>query len=109
MVYDKVCTFGLTKTKGLDTIISALMEEDSRGVAQNLCNDLEPIVLKDFPVLNQVFFELKNAGAQGVLVSGSGSSVFSIFEKDSIEKAVNRLNKIFPSDKKWRVFICHTY
>jgi 4-diphosphocytidyl-2-C-methyl-D-erythritol kinase len=47
-----------------------------------LCNDLEIPVLARHPLLNQIKHRLIEAGASGVLMSGSGSTIFAIFESD---------------------------
>jgi 4-diphosphocytidyl-2-C-methyl-D-erythritol kinase len=47
-----------------------------------LHNDLEIPVLARHPLLNEVKHLLIEAGASGVLMSGSGSTIFAIFESD---------------------------
>ena len=45
-----------------------------------LCNDLEPVVTAQFPIIQTAKNLLENCGARGTLMTGSGSSVFGIFE-----------------------------
>ncbi len=47
-----------------------------------LCNDLEIPVFARHPLLDQIKDWLVKAGASGVLMSGSGSTIFAIFESD---------------------------
>ncbi len=42
-------------------------------------NDFEPIVFKSYPEVLKVKNRLRGAGAEGVLMSGSGSAVFGVF------------------------------
>ena len=55
------------------------------SLGSQLYNDLEPIVIQKFPEVKVVKDELWAWGALGVLLSGSGSTVFGIF--DDPEKA----------------------
>ena len=58
---------------------------DIKSLGLNLYNDLEPVVIQRFPEVQIVKDELWAWGALGVLLSGSGSTVFGIF--DDPEKA----------------------
>ncbi len=58
---------------------------DIKSLGLNLYNDLEPVVIQRFPEVQIVKDELRAWGALGVLLSGSGSTVFGIF--DDPEKA----------------------
>ncbi len=50
-------------------------------VAQGLWNDLESVTLKRHPELQELKNLLLRKGALGALMSGSGPSVFGVFEK----------------------------
>jgi 4-diphosphocytidyl-2-C-methyl-D-erythritol kinase len=109
-VYGKVPPFALTNDMPVDRILSAfLSENDIKSVAENLHNDLQDIVLRDFPILEQVFSGLRKAGAKGMLLSGSGPTVYGIFDRDRTEKAFEMMSDMFPSEKGWKVHIAHTY
>jgi 4-diphosphocytidyl-2-C-methyl-D-erythritol kinase len=49
----------------------------------HLRNDLEPVAAKQCPVIPEIKASLSELGATGTLMSGSGSTVFGIFEKIS--------------------------
>lgn len=51
-----------------------------RDVAQGLWNDLESVTLKRYPELGELKSTLLRQGASGALMSGSGPTVFGIFE-----------------------------
>jgi len=51
-------------------------------VAQELYNDLERVSLDRYPVLSEIKEQLMKHGASGSLMSGSGSTVFGIFESE---------------------------
>lgn len=55
-----------------------------------LHNDLEIPVLSRHPLLGEIKERLKQAGASGVLMSGSGSTVFAIFDNDQARTSAQR-------------------
>ncbi len=55
-----------------------------------LQNDLEIPVLPRHPLLGEIKERLKQAGASGVLMSGSGSTVFAIFDNDAARTSAQR-------------------
>lgn len=54
---------------------------------EDLCaiieNDLERVTIKRFPVINEIKNQLKSKGASASLMSGSGPTVFGIFESET--------------------------
>jgi len=109
-VYSKMPPFGLTKNRGIDRISCTFLHENNyEKAAKNLHNDLQAIVLGDFPVLNRVFDELTAKGAKGSLLSGSGPTVFGIFDKNDLPEAEKQLKRTFPEEENWRIYIAETY
>ncbi len=65
-------------------------------------NDLEKAVFKRYPVLQEIKFRLKQAGAVYTLMSGSGSVIFGEFsDKDSAIKGLSLL----PADQTWKTYV----
>lgn len=109
-VYGKLSAFSLTKERSVDKIFSAfLRKNDIEGIAGNLRNDLQIIVLQEFPILKQVFSALTEAGAKGVLLSGSGPTVFGIFDRETVKKTAEELGRSFRQEDGWRIFAVKTY
>ena len=52
-----------------------------------LQNDFEPAVMKEYPAISMIKEKLYHAGASYVSMTGSGSTVFGIFEKEKEIKA----------------------
>lgn len=70
-----------------------------------LVNDFEPAIFRQHSEIARARDALIEAGATAALLSGSGSSVFGIFEtQDGIERAHERLR----AEDGWRVFACET-
>ena len=78
---------------------------DIKTVKSLLYNDFESVVNKRHTEIPKIKEQLIKSGAQGALLSGSGSSVFGIFpDKTSAENA--SLN--FKTDSKQKVFIAQS-
>lgn len=66
-----------------------------------LANDLEGVVYEDWPELERFRDALRAVGARAALLSGSGATVYGIFDSDeSIERAVAALAGRF---RDWRL------
>ena len=93
---------GLTNETIHYSIPRFLTRED---VAAGLHNDLERVTLKMHPSLGEIKELLLLNGAAGSLMSGSGPTVFGLFDsKDKAEKAKSVLKK----SSSWSVFLCHS-
>ena len=70
-----------------DGILAALEQGDYNGLTSRLCNVLEPVTTKLVPEIATIKETLKDLGADGVLMSGSGPTVFALYTDK--EKAQN--------------------
>lgn len=61
-------------------ILDAVENNDLRTVGENMRNVLENVVLKKHAILKQIKKEAVYSGAVGALMSGSGPTVFAIFD-----------------------------
>ncbi|MCH4206405.1 MAG: 4-(cytidine 5'-diphospho)-2-C-methyl-D-erythritol kinase [Solobacterium sp.] len=62
----------------------ALMMDDYEGIIRNLGNSLEAASLQLVPEIKRIKEQMKEAGFDGVLMSGSGSTVFGIAKEDAL-------------------------
>lgn len=62
----------------------ALMMDDYEGIIDNLGNSLEAASLQLVPEIKRIKEQMKEAGFDGVLMSGSGSTVFGIAREDAL-------------------------
>jgi 4-diphosphocytidyl-2-C-methyl-D-erythritol kinase len=70
-----------------------------------LQNDFEPAVFELEPEIERAKVALMKAGAKAVLLAGSGSAVFGIFDSgDAQERAI----QVIELEAGWRVFPCTT-
>ena len=70
-----------------------------------LYNDFEKVIFEIEPEIKRVQKSLLDAGAQGVLLAGSGSSVFGIFENVETQR---RALDMIQAEAGWRIFACDT-
>lgn len=85
-----------------DKLIEALEKGDLRSVCENMGNVLEDVSIAHYPILQNVKRELLELGAIGSQMSGSGPTVFGIFEDE--EKARNAKEILW---KKYKtVYVC---
>lgn len=64
-----------------------ILYKSSADVASILSNDLEAVTLNKYPVIGKIKEELTAAGADGTLMSGSGSTVFAVFANESAARS----------------------
>ncbi len=70
-----------------------------------LHNDLEAVTAGRFPVINEIREKLISLGAVGSLMSGSGPTVFGVFE---VEAAARQAAEVLRAEAGWRVFVVHS-
>jgi 4-diphosphocytidyl-2-C-methyl-D-erythritol kinase len=73
-------------TKGM---IKAIQEQDYKGVCRKLGNALESVTLKMYPEVQHIKSQMERFGADSVLMSGSGPTVFGLVRRES------RLHRIY--------------
>ncbi len=83
----------LTNNQNHIKILQFYLQGNEWGkVAETLENDLESVVFPAYPEIEQLKAELLDTGAVGALMSGSGSSVFGLFENSpSAAKAAEKM------------------
>jgi len=90
----------LTKSKVNTSITSSLRR--FAKLRELLVNDLEAVTVAEYPRIGTLKERLRREGADGVLMSGSGSSVFGVFAaRRKASRAFRRLKK----DKGGQAFL----
>ncbi len=85
-----------------DALIKALSEGNLLGVCSHLGNVLEDVSVARYPLLSEIKTELRDFGALGAQMSGSGPTVFGIFDDE--EKAAAA--KAFLRGKYKTAYVC---
>ena len=84
-IYEKIDSAPLEVRPDTDAMIKALKDGNINSIAENLCNVMESVTEKMYPIIGGIKKKLIMNGALGAVMSGSGPTVFGIF--DSFEKA----------------------
>ncbi len=93
-VYQNLHLDRLDHHPDIDGILKSIENGDIRGVAQRLENVLESVTVREFPVIEQIKQKMKDYGALGSLMSGSGPTVFGLYEnRETARKAYDALKK----------------
>lgn len=75
-----VADLGTGKTKEM---VGAIEDKNFIRVCECLSNDLESVTLHLHPEVKRIKERMERSGADGVLMSGSGPTVFALIEKES--------------------------
>lgn len=91
-VYSKLKMDEIVRHPRTDVMIEYIKKGEYKNLAEEMVNVLELVTIKKYPII----FEIKNImmefDAEGCLMSGSGPTVFGLFEeKAAAEKCYNRL------------------
>ena len=88
LAYEKIDKIPELKHPDIDSIINRLGRKDLQGIASYMGNVLEQAVIPDYPEIQQIKDRLKDSGATGAMMSGSGPTVFGLFDdKEKMDKA----------------------
>ena len=86
-VYGSLKADEITDHPKVDDMIEAIKAHDLRGVAGTMANVLESVTIPEYPVIGQIKEFLLAHGALNSLMSGSGPTVFALFEDDATAQA----------------------
>lgn len=83
-----------------EVLIKAIENDDLRMVSNNMKNLLENVTLRKHKVLINIKEEMKNTGAIGAMMSGSGPTIFAFFDdmlkaQKCFEKMKLKYNDVF--------------
>ena len=90
-VYENLILDFHTKHPDIDGILAAIEQGDICGVADRLQNVLESVTAKEYPDIEGIKDRMKECGALNALMSGSGPTVFGIFDDEQKAEACNRI------------------
>lgn len=92
-VYGNLKVRELTEHPDIDGQVQALRENDLEQLVARMGNVLETVTIPAYPVIDEIKHTMMKHGAMGAMMSGSGPTVFGIFEKEDKAQEVCRLLK----------------
>lgn len=94
VVYEVLDSKELVEHPDIDGLIEGLEKRDLKTIASCMGNVLEDVTIPMHPVIEEIKQEMKNAGALNAMMSGSGPTVFGLFEtKTAARKAQDRIRR----------------
>lgn len=102
-VYGNLKAGELQNHPDIDGMVEAIYAQNLNGIIARLGNVLETVTVPAYPIIDEIKTVMRDAGADGVLMSGSGPTVFGIY-KDQV-KAKNAIEGIYAKDLSKQVFL----
>lgn len=81
-IYEKIDNATILKRPDINGMINAIEKEDINAIANNLCNVMEAVTQTEYPVIGEIKNKMLKSGALGAVMSGSGPTVFGIFDDE---------------------------
>jgi len=81
-VYKNLRLDKIHKHPETDELISYVEENNTKLVAENMVNLLETVTIEEHPIIEDIKETMIKYGALGSIMSGSGPTVFGIFQKE---------------------------
>ncbi len=102
-VYEHLDAEGVEEHPDIDGMMEAIYQGNLEGIVDRLGNVLEVVTVKKYTIIEDIKKEMLSFGAMGSLMSGSGPTVFGIFEKE--EDARKAMEHIKESGLAKQVFV----
>lgn len=93
-VYQRLDSKEIPAHPDVDGMVIAIAEGNLSGIAERLGNVLETVTVELHPIISQIKKVMLEEGALGSLMSGSGPTVFGIFEtEEQAQKAMKAIEE----------------
>lgn len=94
VVYEALDAKEIVDHPDINGLIAGLEHRDLKEIAACMGNVLEDVTIPMHPVIEEIKQEMKHSGALNAMMSGSGPTVFGLFEtKSAARKAQERIRK----------------
>lgn len=94
LVYEKLDALAIVDHPDIDGIIEGLKDRDLIRVAGSMGNVLQNVTETEYPVITQIKEEMIKGGAINAMMSGSGPTVFGLFEdRQSAKRAAQKIKE----------------
>lgn len=86
-VYQNLKLDADTKHPDIDRLIKDIRKQDLGAIAGDMGNVLESVTIPNYPVIAQIKEQMMDSGALNAMMSGSGPTVFGLFEEEETAQA----------------------
>jgi len=95
LVYEKLDSHEIEDHPDIDGILEGLEAQDIKKIASCMGNILEKVTIEEYPVIEDIKNVMKEEGALNAMMSGSGPTVFGIFDnKHLARKAADKIREM---------------
>lgn len=102
-VYEHLDAEGVEKHPDIDGMVKAIAEGSLQGILDRMGNVLENVTVKAHPIIDIIKDRMRELGAVGSMMSGSGPTVFGIFLEEA--KARDAYRQIKEEQLAKQVFV----
>ncbi len=107
LVYQKLDEQKTWEHPDIDGILAGLQRQDIQKIADSMGNVLEGVTVKEYPVIHQIEDVMIENGALNALMSGSGPTVFGLYQdKDEARDAAVKIREMRLAKQ---VYVVNTY
>ena len=106
-VYQNLKLDDKTVHPDIDRLIEDIRNKDLKAVSDHMGNVLESVMIPNYPVISQIKEQMMDSGAVGSMMSGSGPTVFGLF--DDSRTAQLAFGKIKRSGLAKQVYLTSIY
>lgn len=93
-VYENLKLDENTKHPNIDQLIKDIKAKDLQGVCDHMGNILETVTIPNYPIIDEIKKNMIENGATGAMMSGSGPTVFGLFDDaDKAKQAYKAMKK----------------
>lgn len=89
-VYENLYVDKLELHPDIDGMVEALSRQDLEGISSRLANVLETVTIDKYPVIGEIKEAMMKSGAMNCLMSGSGPTVFGLYETRELAEAARK-------------------
>lgn len=93
-VYENLKLDETTEHPDIDKLIENIRAKDLRAICDSMGNVLESVTIPNYPVIAQIKDKMMENGAVGSMMSGSGPTVFGLFDdEETAQKAYEAMKE----------------
>lgn len=85
-VYETLDAKEIVEHPDIDGLLQGLKDQDLSKIASSMGNVLESVTIEKYPIIETIKDAMKEAGALNAMMSGSGPTVFGIFDNRKVAK-----------------------
>ncbi|WP_203427684.1 4-(cytidine 5'-diphospho)-2-C-methyl-D-erythritol kinase [Rippkaea orientalis] len=86
-------------------LVKAISHKDNTKIGQLLHNDLEKVVLPEYPQVNHLREVMQQAGGLGTMMSGSGPTVFTLCESQEAAETIKNQARLAIEDADLKFWV----